>query len=168
MSVRAYAKSTISYGTWVASTAYALNDEVVAPTDTYYCYKCTTASGETPTSGSFEPVWPVVVDETVADGDLVWTCKEKEASPSALSAELDTEGQGGYPYKEMWVKSDANPCEFIVYGSHDGVNWRQIDEMEVPQGDRDNRHKGLQNAYRFIRVSTETVASNEIEIIAGV
>lgn len=89
-----------------------------------------------------------------------------DTSSSPLTVDLDTTGYGGYSLKDIWVRDDG-VAEFIVYGSHDGVDWRQIDELNVPQGGRDNRYKGLRNAYRFIRVSTDSVTQSEIEIVAG-
>jgi len=90
-----------------------------------------------------------------------------DKSSSPLTVELDTGGHGGFTFKEIWVR-DVASAEFIIYGSHDGENWRQIDELQVPHGERDNRHKGLSNAYRFIKVTTNSETESEIEIVAGV
>lgn len=163
MAIRTYGKSVASYTAWVAETEYSLEDYRVPATDNGMCYECTTAG----TSGLTEPSWITDVGQTVSDGTVTWTCREKAFSPAALTLEIDTGGLGGAPLKDIWIKSDSEEIEFIVYGSHDGLNWRQIDELSLPHGDRDNRHKGLENTYRFIKVSTETVASNEIEIVAG-
>jgi hypothetical protein len=54
--------------TWAASTAYGT--DAVRIGDGYH-YECTTAG----TSGTTEPTWPGTIDETVADGTAVWTCK---------------------------------------------------------------------------------------------
>ena len=163
MAKRVYGKSVASYTAWAIETEYSLEDYHVPTIDNSMCYECTTAG----TSGLTEPVWTTTVGWTVSDGAVTWTCREKEASPSALSVELNASNLGGAPLKDVWVKSDSADIEFIVYGSHDGVDWRQIDELTLPHGGRDNRHKGLENAFSYIKVSTETVASNEIEIIAG-
>lgn len=89
-------------------------------------------------------------------------------STSPLTVELDTGGYGGLSLKDIWVRDEAE-AEFIIYGSHDGSDgsWRQIDELTVPHGSRDNNHKCLQNAYRHIRVSTDSETESEIEIVAG-
>lgn len=164
MAKRVYGKSVASYSAWAAETEYSLEDYRVPTTDNGMRYECTTAG----ISGETEPVWDKGLGSTTSDGTVVWTCREKEASPAPLSVEIDTRGLGGAPLRDIWVKSDSEEeAPFIVYGSHDGVNWRQIDEFSVPHGERDNRHKGLQTAYLFIKVSTETSANNEIEIVAG-
>jgi len=59
--------------TWVASTAYILNDYVQPTTpNNNFTYKCTTAG----TSHSNEPTWPTTAGGTVTEGGgstLVWT-----------------------------------------------------------------------------------------------
>lgn len=61
---------TISGDTWVASTAYVLNDYVQPTTpNNNFTYKCTTAG----TSGGSQPAWPTTAGGTVADGGAVWT-----------------------------------------------------------------------------------------------
>ncbi len=89
-------------------------------------------------------------------------------SSSPLTIELDTKGHDNSIQKDIWVR-DVGEAEFIIFGSHIGEEgtWRQIDELTVPHGDRDNRHKSLQTAYRFIRVVNNTDTESEIEIIAG-
>lgn len=164
MAIRAYGASLATYNDWVTLTEYSLTNRVVPTVYNGKCYECTAAG----ISGEIEPTWDTELDSTTDDGTVVWTCRDYEGAPAALTVTLNPEGQGGLPLKDVWVRSDSvEEVEFIVYGSHDGVNWRQIDELSVPHGDRDNRHKGLNNAYRCIRVSTETVATNEIEIVAG-
>jgi hypothetical protein len=55
--------------TWLASTAYALDDIVVPTADNMHTYKCTTAG----TSDATEPAtWPTD-GSTVTDGTVVWT-----------------------------------------------------------------------------------------------
>ncbi|KKN29860.1 hypothetical protein LCGC14_0839890 [marine sediment metagenome] len=165
MAVRAYGRSLATYNSWVTLTSYVLTNRVIPTTYNGKSYECTTAG----TSGLDEPTWNTELDSTIDDGTIVWTCQDYESIPAALTVMLDTSGQGNPPLKDVWVKSDSPAeAEFIIEGSYDGENWRRLDEMSLPHSSgRDNRHKGLENAYRFIRVSTETVASNEIEIVAG-
>ncbi len=162
MAIRVKGKSVKSYTAWQAESDYVLTNFRVPTVDNGMCYECTTAG----TSGEDKPVWPNVVGETVQDGTVVWTCREKAGQANPLTVILALGDAGGYSLKDIWVKSPGTG-DFIVYGSYDGENWRQIDEISVPQGDRDNRHKGLQNAYPFIKVSTELQAINEIEIVAS-
>lgn len=164
MAVRAYGKSVATYTDWSATTPYLLNVYVRPTTPNGYCYRCTQAG----TSGLAEPAWIPEVGATVTDGDVVWVCEDYASAPNPLTVELDTRDFGGCPMKDIWVKSDTvENQDFVVYGSYDGVSWRQLDELSVPHGGRDNRHKGLQNAYPFTKVSTEVSANNEIEIVAG-
>lgn len=163
MAIRVYGASVATYDSWVTLTEYSLTNRVVPTVSNGKCYECTTEG----ISGETEPGWNVDLGSTTNDGTAIWTCREYESVPAALTVILETEGFGGLPLKDIWVKSDSDNIEFIVYGSHDGVNWRQIDELSLPHGIRDNRHKGLQNTYEYIKVSTETVASNEIEIVGG-
>ena len=166
MAIRVYKSSTTDHPTWTSKTSYGLLGFVVPTTPNGYCYECTGGG----VSGIDEPLWPTTVGQTVVDGDeenpVIWTCWNLLA-PNPLVAELDTGGHGGYPLKDVWVKNTGS-AEFTVYGSHDGTNWRQIDELNTPQGDRDNRHKGLQNAYRHIKVVVDSENESEIEIVAGV
>lgn len=89
-------------------------------------------------------------------------------STSPLSVKIDTGGYGGLSLKEIWVK-DVGEAEFHIYGSHDGSDgsWRHVDKLNVPHGGRDNNHESLQNAYRYIKVSTDSETESEIEIVAG-
>ncbi len=163
MAIRAYGKSVVAYTAWQASTAYLVGDFRVPTVDNGMCYECSQAGN----SGLAEPTWPNVSGLTVQDGYVVWTCREKEGAPNPLSVILELRDTGGYSLKDIWVTSTA-PGDFIVYGSYNGVNWRQIDELTVPQNpNKPDRHKGLQNAYPFIKVSTDLVAVNEIEIVAS-
>lgn len=167
MSIRAYGHSTTDHPTWASGAEYGLLNFVIPTIPNTYCYECVGVG----VSGTVEPTWPTTPGQTVVDGDeeqenpVTWTCRSLVA-PNPLSVELNTEVQGGCPYKDIWVRNSGE-AEFIVYGSHDGSNWRQIDELETPQGDRDNRHKGLQNAYHRIKVVVDSPNESEIEIVAG-
>ncbi len=63
------AKNIADVPDWVATNAYALNDEVKPGTPNGFRYVCTTA-GE---SGAAEPTWNTVEGETTTDGTAVWT-----------------------------------------------------------------------------------------------
>lgn len=60
------------HATWAGTTAYALGYVVVPTVRDGFAYAATTAG----TSGASEPDWPAEIDETVADGSVVWTCVE--------------------------------------------------------------------------------------------
>lgn len=51
--------------------------EYVSPrwTPTGFSYECTTAG----TTSGTQPTWPTTIDETVADGTVVWTCRAETA-----------------------------------------------------------------------------------------
>jgi hypothetical protein len=55
---------------WVASTAYALNANVLPISVNGYYYTCTTAG----TSGTVEPTWTTTLGGVVTDGTVQWTC----------------------------------------------------------------------------------------------
>ena len=168
MSVRAYGKSVQSYSAWASVTAYSVDDIRVPSTLNGKCYICTIAG----TSGSTEPTWSLVNDATVNDFDsgqeedhVTWMCMDYEASPSALSVTLDKSGCGGYSAVDVWMKSDGS-VTFLVQVSFNGADntWRQLDSENVNDAEELHQYK---TPYNFIKVSTETVASNEIEIVAG-
>ena len=161
MARRVYGKSVASYSAWVAETEYSLEDYRVPTTDNGMRYECTMAG----TSGETEPIWDADLDSTTSDDTVVWTCREKEASPAPLSVELDTHGLGGAPRKDVWIKSDGN-VTFLAEVSHTGVDgtWRKVDSVNV---NNTNKFQQYETPYRCIKVSTETSANNEIEIVAG-
>ena len=65
-----YAISAIRTATaWVASTAYAVGDEVEPTTANGFVYVCTTAG----TSDSAEPTWSTTWGTNITDGTVVWT-----------------------------------------------------------------------------------------------
>lgn len=55
---------------WKPMTARALNFVGYPSAPNGYAYKVTTAG----TSGATEPTWPTTINNTVADGSIVWTC----------------------------------------------------------------------------------------------
>ena len=164
MATRAYGASLATYNTWADKTEYVLTNRVEPTIYNGQCYECTTAG----TSGEDEPTWIVEpLGATVNDGTVVWACRDYEESPAALSVTLDTGGRGGHPYyKDIWVKSDGD-VKFQIDVSHTGLDgtWREFEGIQVNNKDK---FKQYVTAYRFMRVSTETVATNEIEIVAGV
>ena len=162
--IREYAASVATYSSWQAETEYILGAFVEPSSPNGKCYEATQAG----TSGLTEPRWPTHVDETIEDGEVIWTCREKAAAPSALSVEIDTEGHGGMGLLEIWVKSDGD-VTYTIEGSHTGEDgdWRWIQELNLPYKARTDRHIGYFNAYRFVKVSTESVQQNEIEVVAG-
>jgi len=162
MPFRAYGKSVKNYTTRQSSTEYSLADYRVPTVDNGWCYECTTAG----TSGLTEPSWPKIVNVTVQDGTVVWTCRAKEEEANPLSVTLNLGDTGGYSLKDIWVKSPEE-ATFLIYGSYDGATWRYIDSLDVPVDELLSNHKTIQNAYPYIAVGTSAVAVNEIEIIAG-
>ena len=161
MAKRVYGKSVASYSAWAALTEYVLTNYRVPTTDNGMRYECTTAG----TSGETEPIWDAHLDSTTNDGTVVWTCREKEASPSALSVEIDTSRLGGAPKKDVWMKSDGS-VTFVIEVSHNGNSgsWREMASVNVNNTEKFEQYT---TPYNYVRVSTETVASNEIEIVAG-
>lgn len=91
----------------------------------------------------------------------------KTAYNSSIGAELtvtlDT-GVRGRSVIEVWVKSSA-AATFTVSSSKDGANWRTVDTISLAAAGED--HRGYQNAYRYIQVSTPAANNNEIEITAS-
>jgi hypothetical protein len=83
---------------------------------------------------------------------------------AALTVILDTGQYGGRTVVEVWVKSSA-AATFTVDGSRDGTNWRTVDTITLSGTGED--HRGYQNAYRYVRVSTTAANDNEIEIVAS-
>ncbi|KKN74191.1 hypothetical protein LCGC14_0392770 [marine sediment metagenome] len=156
-----YGKSVQSYTAWATETAYELNGYRVPTTDNGLCYKCTTAG----TSGETEPNWIAKVGGTVVDGSAVWTCEEKAAAPNPLSVRLSVEGQGGAPSKDVWLKSDGN-VTFLVEVSYTGGDgtWRKLASVNVNNTEKFQQYS---TPYPHMKVSTETSASNEIEVVAG-
>jgi hypothetical protein len=57
---------------WRPNHNYALGALVMPTRPNGYCYEVTTDGGA---SGAEEPAWPTVLEATVSDGDLIWTCK---------------------------------------------------------------------------------------------
>lgn len=178
MAIRSYGLSTNEHPAWASKKVYNLLTFVIPTVPNGYCYEVTVGG----VSGSNEPIWSTTLGQGVQDGDMVgqppqyinpvtWTCRALIA-PNPLIVVADAHSAGGYPHKDIWVKS-ARPFAsgkdtFFVYGSFDGENWRQIDELEAPQNaNKADRHKGLNNAYPYIEVTVASDYPCEIEIVAG-
>ena len=97
---------------------------------------------------------------------IVWGVKEADdtSTAAALSVTLDCGPYGAKMYVEVWVQSSA-AATFIVEGSHNGTDWREVDTIILGGAGED--HEGYFNAYRYLRVSTVTANDNEIEIVAS-
>jgi hypothetical protein len=67
---------------WAALTAYALNYRVVPASRNGYVYKVTTAG----TSGATAPTFDTDIDDTTADGTVVWTTEDYAAWTPTYSA----------------------------------------------------------------------------------
>jgi len=109
------------------------------------------------------------------EGDVFYLCNDLRAMFQPISAydssvgapltvNLDTGPYGGRTIVEVWVKSSA-AATFNVYGSRDGTNWRLVDTITLSEAGEE--HRGYQNAYRYLRVSTSDANDNEIEIVAS-
>ena len=60
-----------TYSAWAATTNYALGDIRVPTVDNGFYYTVTADAGS---SGGSQPTWPTVIDTTVVDGGITWTC----------------------------------------------------------------------------------------------
>ena len=173
MAIRAYGLSTTNHPAWSSKKTYNLLSFVIPTVPNGFSYEVVVGG----VSGTNQPVWPTVIGQSVQDGDplqtnpVTWTCRALIA-PNPLVVVADAHAAGGYPQKDIWVRS-ARPFAsgkdtFFVYGSFDGENWRQIDEMEAPQNaNKSDRHKGFDNAYPYTKVSVASAYACEIEIVAG-
>ena len=161
MAIQAYSAHPVSYDDWAAETTYKQHDYVIPTTPDGYRYEC-----ETPgVSADIEPEWDSTPGNSTLDGTVLWYCRE---IPSSLCVTLNTEGHGGLAILEAWVKS-AEEVTFNLYGSHSGVDgtWRWMDDLNVPHKGRTEHHEGYLNAYRYIKLETDSGAECEAELIAG-
>lgn len=103
-----------SYGTepddyldWKAATAYAVGALRVPTTRNGFVYKVQSVSG-TGTSGATEPVWPLVIGETVTDNaganQIVWVCEK--GAPWIPTYDLRAAACEGWSWKAGKVASD--------------------------------------------------------------
>ena len=90
----------LNKGAWVASTAFALNDYILAASAAgNRIYKVTTAG----TTAGSAPTWPTAFAGTVSDGSVVWT-----EQTQALEAGTFTEVSGGSYARVAVTASLAN------------------------------------------------------------
>jgi hypothetical protein len=168
MALRAYGLSTSDHDTWAAATEYNLLKFVIPTIPNSYCYECTVSG----ISGSNEPSWPITIGQTVQDGSgetaITWTCRALVA-PNPLVVTLDAHAAGGFPHKDIWVKSarESGSDTFNVYGSFDGENYRLIDTISCPTGSVNDKHQTYTNSYPFIGCGVSSDFECEIEIVGG-
>jgi hypothetical protein len=86
-----------------------------------------------------------------------------ESTGGALSLVLDT-GQFPKTSLEIYVAS-SDGATFDILGSMDGVTYRKTGEMILTVAGE--KHSGFANAYRYVKVETDAVNDNVIEIVAG-
>jgi len=67
---------------WATGTPKVLGDYVKPTVADGFGYECTTAGT---THATTEPVWPGVPGSTVADNDIVWTCRAESNAPRISS-----------------------------------------------------------------------------------
>lgn len=104
--------------------------------------------------------------------DLITLTKEmhkaqslnRSSFDSTLKLIMDTGLYGGRTYKEIYVQS-STAADFLVSGSTNGVTWRVVDTLSLTAAG--SKHKGYFNAYRHVRVHTNTIADNFIEITSS-
>lgn len=102
----------------------------------------------------------------MANGKRQSYAKLRKSESAALANDLDF-GDSPATKVEVWVKSSA-AATFTIYGSadaDDATRWREIDQIVLTGAGED--HRGFENAYRHVRVSTATANDNEIEIVGA-
>jgi len=132
-----YFRPETSYSDWAALTVYGLNVFVTPTVPNGFCYQCTTAG----TSGAGEPVWPVIPGNTVADGTVVWTCRNIEYFWRAdADAAATTEGHLAIALGAIAVNANGL---FLLFGfiRDDDWAWTVADVLYVSTDPGD-----LQNA----------------------
>jgi len=103
-------RAEILPATWKVSTAYSLGALVSPTTYNGHKYECTTAG----TSGTTEPTWPTINENTVIDGTVVWTCRginlyrQKVASPGPTS---------DFGLWTLLASDCYGPCAIAAYGA---------------------------------------------------
>lgn len=107
-----------TWSDWAATTAYDVGDIVVPTTavlsETYdgFYYVCSTAG----TSGSVEPVWPTTVNDTIADGTVVWTAYRGAELGCGIRIRNETGSPYGHFRVGMQIQDDlsgVNPNRMV-------------------------------------------------------
>lgn len=80
---------------WSANTVKALNDEVRTTAKNGYKYQATSIGSLPNETGAAEPTWPVVIGNTVIDGDITWTCMEKFHESTEMKLATTSGGLAG-------------------------------------------------------------------------
>ena len=105
-------------GVWVANTAYGVGQKVVPTTLNGFVYECTVAGTSHATT---QPVWPIVLGNTVTDGTVTWRCETNDSQVCNLSiflsatvtASLPPWGRGWYTlrvkdtFNHSWLHIDG-------------------------------------------------------------
>lgn len=128
---------------WSASTAKTTGNEVRTTSKNGYKYTCTSAG----TTGVGEPVWPIVIGNTVVDGGVTWECMEKihEATEmriattsgglsgavngAALNVGAVQLSEAGNAF-EFWVQVD-DTTEVVATRTELSVRTNETDETDV-------------------------------------
>lgn len=122
-------KDHVSAKTWTPGTDYSLGDTVVSksPQFTNFVFKGITAG----TSGSTEPSWPSIVDETVTDGGVTWVSQEAVHHLYTYIEELDTT-----ELEEYLLKRLNHPPTLIESAVQEALNY-------IKAWQRDNRIRSM-------------------------
>jgi hypothetical protein len=110
--------ATQAIATWVANTAYSLNDLVVPTTANGHYYKATTAGTSHVTD---EPTWPTN-GTTVADGTVVWT--DQGLLPNGLDGTASTSfGLAAYLHV---FSIGSGTATFTIQDSANRIDWTNV------------------------------------------
>ena len=121
--------SSISGPVWVTLQVDALTTYITPTVANGFYYKCTVAG----TGGASQPIWPVTVGTTVADGTTTWTCWGQ-----VLTGGLTSFGGGAGTETNTALLAVLQPSEFarISSAENDSSNlaaWRtQLDSQAGP------------------------------------
>lgn len=142
--------NTILEYSYTVVTTVAVHVVVLPSTSNGYCYEATTGGD---TSGT-EPTWPTTIGDTVTDGTVVWTCKDRVSVK-------DTDED--YNYRITWWdgKSESNPSPeagipvsptngLVAISFNTGLS--NVEQIRIYRYDYDT------NNYRFVRSVDKSVA----------
>lgn len=83
--------ATVPFTSWVANTAYVVNDYIRPTTANGYAYKCTVAGTS---HAATEPTWVTTIGQTNTDGTVTWECASTDnpfSGQTAYTATFDSE-----------------------------------------------------------------------------